>query len=278
MNLTVTASPHIRGRESTGRIMRDVLIALVPALAAGTWAYGPRALLLTAVTVLACLASEGLFRVLTRQHNTLADGSAAVTGVLLAMTLPATAPYWLAALGGVFAVVAVKGLCGGLGQNIFNPALAARAFLLMLWPSWLVRFAAPGAELPLLGSAAEAATSATPLHHMQMPALPETPLLDLFLGNVAGCIGEASALALLLGGVYLVARKVISPRIPVAYLGSVALLTLAFSKGENPLQWMLYSLFGGGVMLGGPSSWPPTTPPRRPRPAASFSMEWAAAC
>ena len=166
------------------------------------------------------------------------------------MTLPATAPYWLAALGGVFAVVAVKGLCGGLGQNIFNPALAARAFLLMLWPSWLVRFAAPGAELPLLGSAAEAATSATPLHHMQMPALPETPLLDLFLGNVAGCIGEASALALLLGGVYLVARKVISPRIPVAYLGSVALLTLAFSKGEDPLQWMLYSLFGGGVMLG----------------------------
>ena len=250
MNLTVTASPHIRGRESTGRIMRDVLIALVPALAAGTWAYGPRALLLTAVTVLACLASEGLFRVMTRQHNTLADGSAAVTGVLLAMTLPATAPYWLAALGGVFAVVAVKGLCGGLGQNIFNPALAARAFLLMLWPSWLVRFAAPGAELPLLGSAAEAATSATPLHHMQMPALPETPLLDLFLGNVAGCIGEASALALLLGGVYLVARKVISPRIPVAYLGSVALLTLAFSKGETPLQWMLYSLFGGGVMLG----------------------------
>lgn len=250
MKLTVTASPHIRGRESTAHIMRDVIIALVPALAVGTLIYGPRALTVTAVTALACLGSEWLFRVLTRQHNTLPDGSAAVTGVLLAMTLPATVPYWLAALGGVFAVVVVKGLCGGLGQNIFNPALAARAFMMLLWPAWMVRFASLGEPIPLMGSTVDVVTSATPLHHMQMPALPEVSLMDLFLGNVAGCIGEASALALLLGGAYLVGKRVLSPRIPVTYLGTVALLTLIFSKGGDPIAWMLYSLLSGGVVLG----------------------------
>ena len=241
MKLTVTSSPHIRGKESTGTIMRDVLIALIPALVAGTVVYGPRALLVPAVCVAACLAAEGLYRALTHQHNTLPDGSAAVTGVLLAMTLPATVPYWLAAVGGV---------CGGIGQNIFNPALAGRALLVLFWPAAMTRFAALGQDLPLLGSAADAVTAATPLHHMQMPALPEASLLDMFLGNVAGCIGEASALALLLGGAYLVIRKVISLRIPAAYLGSVAVLSLLFSKGQDPIQWMLYSIFGGGVMLG----------------------------
>ena len=250
MSQIVSVSPHCHAKVSTQGIMRDVLIALCPALVAGVVNFGWRALLVTAVCVAACMFFEWGFEKLCGKKSTVCDLSAAVSGVLLAFNLPVSIPLWQAVFGALVAMVAVKGLCGGLGQNIFNPALAARAFLLMLWPSWLVRFAAPGAELPLLGSAAEAATSATPLHHMQMPALPETPLLDLFLGNVAGCIGEASALALLLGGVYLVARKVISPRIPVAYLGSVALLTLAFSKGENPLQWMLYSLFGGGVMLG----------------------------
>ena len=250
MKLTVTSSPHIRGKESTGTIMRDVLIALIPALVAGTVVYGPRALLVTAVCVAACLAAEGLYRALTHQHNTLPDGSAAVTGVLLAMTLPATVPYWLAAVGGVFAIVVVKALCGGIGQNIFNPALAGRALLVLFWPAAMTRFAALGQDLPLLGSAADAVTAATPLHHMQMPALPEASLMDMFLGNVAGCIGEASALALLLGGAYLVVRKVISLRIPAAYLGSVAVLSLLFSKGQDPIQWMLYSIFGGGVMLG----------------------------
>ena len=238
MKLTVTSSPHIRGKESTGSIMRDVLIALIPALVAGTVVYGPRALLVTAACVAACLAAEGLYRALTHQHNTLPDGSAAVTGVLLAMTLPATVPYWLAAVGGVFAIVVVKAL------------LAGRALLVLFWPAAMTRFAALGQDLPLLGSAADAVTAATPLHHMQMPALPEASLLDMFLGNVAGCIGEASALALLLGGAYLVVRKVISPRIPAAYLGSVAVLSLLFSKGQDPVQWMLYSIFGGGVMLG----------------------------
>lgn len=151
--------------------------------------------------------------------------------------------------GGVFAVVVVKVLCGGLGQNVFNPALASRAFLMLLWPAYLTRCPAPGTRLPL-GSAVDVVTSATPLHHMQMPALPESGLLDMFLGNIGGAIGEVSALALLLGGIYLVARKVISVRIPAAYLGSVAVLTLVFARGEDPLAWMLYSLLGGGFTFG----------------------------
>ena len=250
MNLTVTSSPHIRGKESTGSIMGNVLIALLPALAAGTLVYGLRVLLVTGVTTGACLLAEWLFRVLTRQHNTLPDGSAAVTGALLALTLPATVPYWTAAAGGVFAVVAVKGLCGGIGQNVFNPALAGRAFLMLFWPATITRYAAIDQTLPLFGSAADAVTAATPLHHMQMPVLPEVSLTDLFLGRVAGCIGEASALALLLGGAWLVFRRVISPRIPLTYLGTVAVLTLVFFKGDSPVLWMLYSVLGGGVILG----------------------------
>ena len=249
MNLTVTASPHIRGKESTRGLMTDVLIALLPTLAAGIWFFGPRAGLVTLICVAAALAAEAILGLLFKK-NTVSDGSAAVTGLLLALTLPATVPYWLAAVGGVFAVAAVKLLCGGLGQNVFNPALAARALLMLLWPMWLVRYAAPGAKLPLLGSAVDAVTAATPLHHMQMPALPEASLGQMFLGNIGGCIGEVSALALLLGGAYLVVRKVISVRIPAAYLGSVAVLSLVFSKTGDPVAWMLYSLLGGGVMLG----------------------------
>lgn len=248
MNLTLSSSPHIRSRERTGRIMLDVVIALLPTLMAGVWIFGFRAALVTLVCVVAALAAEGVIGLL-RKNQTLFDGSAAVTGLLLALTLPATVPYWVAAVGGVFAVAAVKVLCGGLGQNVFNPALASRALLMLLWPACLTRCPAPGAKLPL-GSAVDVVTSATPLHHMQMPALPESGLMDMFLGNIGGAIGEVSALALLLGGVYLVARKVISVRIPAAYLGSVALLTLVFAKGDDPLAWMLYSLLGGGVMLG----------------------------
>ena len=139
----------------------------------------------------------------------------------------------------MFAIVFVKSLCGGLGQNIFNPALAARAFVLMLFPVALTRYAE-----------VDGVSSATPLHHMVMPALPEESLMDMFLGNCPGSMGEISALALLLGGAYLVYRKVISARIPAAYLGTMAVLTLVFSKTGDPLRWMGYSLLSGGVMLG----------------------------
>ena len=239
MKLTVASSPHIRGDFRTSRIMLDVVIALLPALAVGAYVLGIRSLLVTAVCVCCTVGAEWLYSLVTRSRNTIIDGSALVTGVLLSMTLPHTVPLWLAAAGSVFAIVFVKLLCGGLGQNIFNPALAARAFMLLIFPVGMTRYVG-----------VDGATSATPLHHMVMPALPEESILDMFLGNCPGSIGEISALALLLGGVYLVARKVISARIPVAYLGAVAVLTLVFHKTDAPLAWMAYSLFGGGVMLG----------------------------
>jgi electron transport complex protein RnfD len=155
------------------------------------------------------------------------------------MTLPATVPYWLVIVGSAFAIMFVKCLCGGLGQNVFNPALSARGFMMLIAPAYMVRF-----------EGLDGVTAATPLHHMVMPALPEETVLDMFLGNCPGSIGEVSALALLVGGAYLVYRKVISVRIPAAYLGSVAVLTLVFSKTDAPVQWMLYSLLSGGVMLG----------------------------
>ena len=239
MKLTVASSPHIRGNFRTNRIMLDVVLALLPALAVGVWMLGIRALAVTAVCVVSAVAAEWLYSVVTKTRNTIVDGSALVTGLLLAMTLPSTVPYWQAVVGSVFAIIVVKALCGGLGQNIFNPALAARAFLMLVWPVGLTRY-----------MGLDGVSAATPLHHMVMPALPEESVLDLFLGNCPGSIGEISALALLLGGAYLVWRKVISVRIPAAYLGTVAVLTLVFYKTEAPVQWMLCSLFSGGVMLG----------------------------
>ena len=239
MKLTVASSPHIRGNFRTNRIMLDVVISLLPALIVGVCMLGLRALLVTAVCIACAVAAEVLYSLVTRTRQTVVDGSAVVTGLLLAMTLPHTVPLWLAAVGSVFAIIVVKALCGGLGQNIFNPALAARAFMMLIFPVGLTRY---------LG--VDGVSAATPLHHMVMPALPEESLLDMFLGNCPGSIGEISALALLAGGVYLIARKVISPRIPVAYLGSLAVLTLVFSKTDAPVQWMLYSLLSGGVMLG----------------------------
>ena len=239
MKLTVASSPHIRGNFRTNRIMMDVVLALLPALAVGIWQFGLRALAVTSVCIGAAIVTEWLYSVVTKTRNTVVDGSAIVTGLLLAMTLPHTVPYWQAALGSVFAIAVVKCLCGGLGQNIFNPALAARAFLLLIWPVGLTRY-----------TGVDGITAATPLHHMVMPALPEESVLDMFLGNCPGSIGEISALALLAGGAYLLYRKVISIRIPAAYLGTVAIVTLIFHKTDAPVDWMLYSLFSGGVMLG----------------------------
>lgn len=249
MNLIVTSSPHIRGKETTARIMADVLLALMPALVVGIYVQGLRALAVTLVTMAVCLAGEALMQCSLKRSFTLFDGSATVTGLLLAMTLPASVPYWVAAVGGLFAVAVAKALCGGLGQNVFNPALAARALLMLVFPVYLIRFPAVGQPAPLLG-AADVVTAATPLHAMQMPVLPQTTLVDLLIGRSGGTIGEVSALALMLGGVYLLARKVISLRIPAAYLGTVALLTLVFHKTDAPLLWMLYSLVSGGLLLG----------------------------
>lgn len=239
MNLTAASSPHIRGDFKTSRLMLDVVVALLPALAVGTWVLGFRALAVTAVSMASAVGAEWLYCKAAGKQNTLRDCSALVTGMLLALTLPASVPLGIAVLGSVFAIVLAKCMCGGLGQNILNPALAARAFLMLLFPAALTHY-----------EAIDGISSATPLHRMVMPALPEYSLMDMFLGRIPGSIGELSALALLLGGVFLVARKVISPKIPLAYLGSVAVLTLIFSKTGSPVAWMLYSVLGGGVMLG----------------------------
>lgn len=239
MKLTVASSPHIRGNFKTRRLMLDVVIALLPALLAGVVRFGARAVAVTAVSMGTAIVSEWLFHVATKTRNTLPDCSALVTGLLLAMTLPASVSLWAVALGSAFAIVAVKLMCGGLGQNIFNPALAARAMLLLAFPAEVTRYVE-----------ADSVSSATPLHHMVMPALPDESILDMFFGNCPGSIGEISAFALLLGGAYLIARKVISARIPLAYLGTVAALTLVFPKTGNALTWMAYSLFSGAVMLG----------------------------
>ena len=239
MKLTVASSPHIRGDFKSSRIMLDVMLALVPAMVVGIWMHGFRSLIVTLVSISACVLLEWLYAKVTRTRNTVIDGSALVTGMLLAMTLPATVPYWLVIVGAAFAIIFVKALCGGLGQNIFNPALSARGFMMLIAPAYMVRF-----------EGVDGVTAATPLHHMVMPALPEESIMDKFLGNCPGSIGEISALALLAGGAYLVYRKVISVRIPLAYLGSVAVLTLVFHKTDAPIDWMLYSLFSGGLMLG----------------------------
>ena len=239
MKLTVASSPHIRGDFKSSRIMLDVMLALVPAMVVGIWMHGFRSLIVTLVSISSCVFLEWMYSVVTKTRNTVIDGSALVTGMLLAMTLPATVPYWLVIVGAAFAIIFVKALCGGLGQNIFNPALSARGFMMLIAPAYMVRF-----------EGVDGVTAATPLHHMVMPALPEESILDMFLGNCPGSIGEISALALLVGGAYLVYRKVISPRIPLAYLGSVAVLTLVFHRTDAPVDWMLYSLFSGGLMLG----------------------------
>ena len=241
MKLTVTSSPHIRGDFRTSRLMLDVVLALLPALAVGVIVLGFRALMVTLISMGAAVVAEYMYSLLLRTRNTIIDGSALVTGMLFALTLPAGVPYWVPAVGSAFAIVVAKLMCGGLGQNIFNPALAARAFMLLLFPAALTRYAPVGVD---------AVSSATPLHHMVMPALPEQSILDMFLGNCPGSIGELSALALLIGGAYLVARRVISARIPVAYLATVAVITLVFHKTDNAISWMLYSLFSGGVMMG----------------------------
>ena len=239
MKLTVTSSPHIRGDFRTSRMMLDVVIALLPSLAVGAVVLGLRALLVALISVAAAIAAEVLYSVVFKKRNTAIDGSAMVTGLLFAMTLPVNVPLWMAAMGSAFAIWAAKLLCGGLGQNIFNPALLARAFMMLLFPAALTSY-----------SGADAVSGATPLHHMVMPALPEQSIWDMFLGNCPGSIGELSALALIAGGIYLLLRNVISRRIPLGYIGTVAIATLVFHKTDNAVSWMLYQLFSGGLMLG----------------------------
>ena len=248
--LTISSSPHAHSPVTTQTIMRDVLIALVPALLGSIYFFGFRALLVTLVSAAACVFFEWGFCKIRKLHCKTYDLSAVVTGVLLAFVCPVTIPYWTIILGDFFAIVLVKMLFGGLGKNIVNPALAGRAFLFS-WPVLMSNWVKVGFDNAAgLLSTADAVTAATPMSAMHQGALPEESILDMFLGNIGGCIGETSALLLIIGFVYLLYRKVITTRIPLAYIGTVAILAFLFPQGNDRIAWMAAQVFGGGLMLG----------------------------
>ncbi len=248
--LSVSASPHIHGSENTTGIMLSVLIALLPAVIWGAYIFGMRALLVVLVTAASCVLSELLYELAMKKPITVGDLSAAVTGVLLALSVPPTMPLWMSAVGGVFAIVVVKQLFGGLGKNFLNPALTARAFMYS-WPAAMTFFSENGVKLPIfMNGNVDVVASATPLASLNQGMLPEQTLMELFFGQNPGCIGEVSVALLLVGGVYLMIRGIITWHIPIAYLGSVAALTYIFPKGELDVTYMWFSLFSGGLMLG----------------------------
>jgi electron transport complex protein RnfD len=248
--LTISSSPHAHSPVTTQTIMRDVLIALIPALLGSIYFFGFRALLVTLVSAAACVFFEWGFCKIRKLHCKTYDLSAVVTGVLLAFVCPVTIPYWTIILGDFFAIVLVKMLFGGLGKNIVNPALAGRAFLFS-WPVLMSNWVKVGFDNAAgLLSTADAVTAATPMSAMHQGALPEESILDMFLGNIGGCIGETSALLLIIGFIYLLYRKVITARIPLAYIGTVAILAFLFPRGNDRIAWMAAQVFGGGLMLG----------------------------
>ena len=248
--LTISSSPHVHSPVTTKTIMRDVLIALAPALIGSICFFGFRSLMVTLVSVAACVFFEWGYCRITKKHCKVFDLSACVTGVLLAFVCPVTIPYWTIILGAFFAIVVVKMLFGGLGHNIVNPALAGRAFMFS-WPVLMSTWVKVGfGNAAGLVSTADAVTAATPLGNMHQGLMPESSILDMFLGNVGGCIGETSALLLLIGFAYLLYRKVITARIPVAFIGTVAVLSFLFPQGNDRIAWMAAQLFGGGLMLG----------------------------
>ncbi len=248
--LTISSSPHAHSPVTTQTIMRDVLIALIPAMLGSIYFFGFRSLLVTLVSAAACVFFEWGFCKIRKLHCKTYDLSAVVTGVLLAFVCPVTIPYWTIILGDFFAIVLVKMLFGGLGKNIVNPALAGRAFLFS-WPVLMSNWVKVGFDNAAgLLSTADAVTAATPMSAMHQGALPEESILDMFLGNIGGCIGETSALLLIIGFLYLLYRKVITARIPLAYIGTVAILAFLFPQGNDRIAWMAAQVFGGGLMLG----------------------------
>ena len=241
-------SPQLTRSYTTQAIMLDVLVALLPALAMAVYLFGPRVLTITAVSVSSCVLSEFLYRKLTHKSNTIQDLSACVTGVLLAMCLPVTSSFWAPVLGGAFAIIVVKQFYGGLGGNFMNPALAGR-MLLCTFPHMMTTWAEALNWVPAIGTV-DVVSTATPMSYLQNGTLPPLELGQMLLGQHGGSIGEVSVFMLLLGGIYLLLRGVISPRIPVAYLGTVAVLTFLTPRAGTNLEWMLAQLCSGGLVMG----------------------------
>lgn len=250
MSLQVSSSPHIRDNSTSQRIMLDVTIALLPTLLASIYFFGERVLFVTIVAVLSAVGFEYLSRVVMKRYNSISDLSAVVTGLLLALNLPPTAPFWLPVIGSFIAIVIVKQMFGGIGNNFVNPAMAARVVLMLSFPvamtKWVV---ATNGHIPFGGAAGggvDLVATATPLLQLQTGAVEGgwDTYLQLFIGNKGGCIGEVSILALLAGAVYLLVRKVISIHIPLFYIGTVGIIMILL--GQDPL----IHIFAGGLMLG----------------------------
>ncbi len=247
--LLVSASPHIHSPETTTGVMGDVIISLLPALVMAVVWFGSRALVLTAVCIGTAVLAEWVFRRVMKRPNTLGDLSAVVTGLILALNLPATLPLWMAAIGSIVAIVVVKQMFGGIGQNFVNPAMTARIILMVSFPTAMARWTAPLAS----AWSVDAVTTATPMASLAASSggnlsadLPS--LWQMLVGYHGGSMGEVCALALLVGGVYLIIRRVISPIIPAAYIGTVAVWMLAAGRGD--LRFVAYELLGGGLLLG----------------------------
>ena len=234
--LNVSSSPHVRGKATTSSIMRDVLIALLPATAFSVYRFGLYPLAIVLVSMLAAVLTEYLYEKGTKRRVTIADGSAAVTGLLLALNLPSSVPLWIPVLGSVFAILVVKQLFGGIGQNFMNPALAARCFLLISFTGRMTTFSV------------DSVTGATPLAVLKSGG--QVDLMSMLIGNTGGTIGEISTIAVLIGAVYLLARKVISWLIPVTYIGTFVVCLILFGGHGLDANFILGHLCGGGLMLG----------------------------
>lgn len=250
--LTVSPSPHIKHSDTTRTIMADVIIALIPALVWGVICFGLRALAVVLLSVGSAVLFEYGFNKLIKKPNPIGDLSAAVTGLLLGLNLPSTVPYYMPVVGAFFAIVVVKGLFGGIGKNFMNPALAARVFL-FAWPEEMTTFAEPFKRLGILAGSEEISdviATATPLASLKAGNLPDISWVDLITGKCGGCIGEVSSVLLLIGGIYLLVRKVISWHIPVAFIGSVAILTAIFPQNGDVLSFVFSEIFSGGLILG----------------------------
>ncbi len=261
LKLIATSSPHIRGSERTQTIMRDVIIAMVPALAYAILNFGIRALAMTVVSVAGCMFFEWGYQKLMKKPVRIMDLSCVVTGMLLAFVCPVQIPYWMILIGDFFAIVVVKQLFGGIGKNFVNPALAGRAILLASYAGAMTSWVDPAINKANLIGNVDIVTAATPLSYMKgtdpaaiaesFASLKETySVTNMFLGQIGGSMGEVSVLMLLLGGAYLIWRKVINWQTPVAYIATVAVLTFLFPRAGTSVEWMLYSIFGGGLMLG----------------------------
>lgn len=234
--LNVSSSPHVRDKSSTSDIMLDVIIALLPACAFGVYNFGVRALIVLLVSVTSCLLFEYFYQKANKKKLTVSDLSAVLTGLLLGMNLPHTIPIWMVVLGSAFAIIIVKQLFGGLGQNFMNPALGGRCFLLISFAGPMTRFTYDGI------------TGATPLANLKNGEA--VNVLKMFLGTTGGVIGETCALALILGGIYLIIRRVIVPTIPLIYIATFSVFIIAFGGHGFDMEFLAAHLCGGGIMLG----------------------------